>query len=502
MSVNMEEILFELESDIDDSKIKAARILAQTGDASAVPHLEKQLNSPNQTVRYFVKKAIDAIKLRASGGGAPAAPQAPPPQQQVPPVNRPPVTAPSADPLKTLRPAEPVTARAEAPAVPPAGNDFEATPVAKTSPAAPPVSGGRVDISDSELLTRVSKLPEDKKIAELARVFDEGDYDLLDNVVVSKIAELAGAEGNPDVAGWYVRLVGKYGGQPFLSGIARYLKSPNPKHISAALDALYYIKDKNLINIIPQFIRHPDKEVQSSAIAALWANDYEKSKQILDKMLNADEREYRFIAARSILKIPDDKSLELAMSIFYNEEDPEIFKIGVLGIQKKTTEANYYKLKEIIDTLPSQKANFIRQIIDKFDSPHHVEDIEISDSGTEITIDMQAEEEKEKERLKKITSTRADSKKGGKGAAPAETFTEKDLEIDVNNLKPVPILMTEIGSKKESERIKAIKMLIAHLKKGATGELKEQIIFAIELAAGDVSQRVRDLVAEALKAQK
>jgi hypothetical protein len=478
MSVNLEEILFELESDIDDSKIKAARILAQAGEATAVPHLEKQLNSPNQTVRYFVKKAIDAIKARAAGGGIPV--QAPPQPPQAPPVSRPQVT--------------PQAPKAETPVE----EDLPEAPAIKAAPAAPPVSGGRVDISDSELLMKVSKLPEDKKIAELSRVFDEGDYDLLDNVVISKIAELAGAEGNPEVAGWYVRLVGKYGGQPFLSGIARYLKSPNPKHISAALDALYYIKDKNLINIIPQFIRHADKEVQSSAIAALWANDYEKSKQILDKMLNADEREYRFIAARSILKIPDDKSLEMAMAIFYNEEDPEIFKIGVLAIQKKTTEANYYKLKEIMDTLPSQKANFIRQIVDKFDSGHHVNELEVSDSGTEITIDLQAEEDKEKERLKKITSAKADGRKGAKGQ-PAETFTEKDLEIDINNLKPVPILMTEIGSKKEADRIKAIKMLIAHLKKGASGELKEQIVFAIELAAGDVSQRVRDLVAEALK---
>lgn len=482
MSVNLEEILFELESDIDDSKIKAARILAQAGEAAAVPHLEKQLNSPNQTVRYFVKKAIDAIKARAAGGGISV--QAPPqPPPQAPPVSRPQIT--------------PQAPKAETPVTPLEEDVTEAPPI-KSAPVAPPVSGGRVDISDSELLMKVSKLPEDKKIAELSRVFDEGDYDLLDNVVISKIAELAGAEGNPEVAGWYVRLVGKYGGQPFLSGIARYLKSPNPKHISAALDALYYIKDKNLINIIPQFIRHADKEVQSSAIAALWANDYEKSKQILDKMLNADEREYRFIAARSILKIPDDKSLEMAMAIFYNEEDPEIFKIGVLAIQKKTTEANYYKLKEIIDTLPSQKANFIRQIVDKFDSAHHVDEIEISDSGTELTIDLQAEEDKEKERLKKITSAKAEMKKGAKGQ-PAETFTEKDLEIDINNLKPVPILMTEIGSKKEADRIKAIKMLIAHLKKGASGELKEQIVFAIELAAGDVSQRVRDLVAEALK---
>jgi len=300
------------------------------------------------------------------------------------------------------------------------------------------------------------------------------------------------------VAGWLLRLVGKYGGAPFLSGIARYLKSPNPKHISAALDALYYIKDKNLINIIPQFIRHPDKEVQSSAIAALWVNDYEKSKQILDKMLNADEREYRFIAARSILKIPDDKSLELAMAIFYNEEDPEIFKIGVLAIQKKTNEGNYYKLREIIDTLPSQKANFIRQIVDKFESAHHVEEAEVLDYGAEISIDMQAEEDKEKERLKKIAAAKPNVKKGVK-SQPAETFTEKDLEIDVNNLKPVPILMTEIGSKKEADRIKAIKMLIAHLKQGASGELREQIMFAIELANGDVSQRVRDLVSEALK---
>ncbi|HPG57639.1 MAG TPA: HEAT repeat domain-containing protein [Candidatus Wallbacteria bacterium] len=493
MSVSLEEIIFELESDIDDSKIKAARILAQAGDASALPHLEKQLNSANQTVRYFVKKAIDAIKIR--GGSAGTAPQQPAAPQAPPPAQKPPVTA-QPDPLRTARPAEPPAPKTGGIPIdtPPAEEPVQTRP----APMAPPVSNARVDISDSELLQKLSKLPEDKKIAELARVFEEGDYDLLDNVVVSKIAELAGAEANPDVAGWYLRLVGKYGGQPFLSGIARYLKSPNPKHISAALDALFYIKDKNLVNIIPQFIRHPDKEVQSSAIAALWANDYEKSKQILDKMLNADEREYRFIAARSILKIPDDKSMEMAMAIFYNEEDPEIFKIGVLGIQKKTNESNYYKLKEIIDTLPSQKANFIRQIIDKFDAGHHVEEAEVVDSGTEITIDIQAEEEKEKERLRKITSAKADMKKGAKGQ-PAEVFTEKDIEIDINNLKPVPILMTEIGSKKESERIKAIKMLIAHLKKGASGELKEQILFAIELAAGDVSQKVRELVAEALK---
>lgn len=498
MSVNLEEIIFELESDIDDSKIKAARMLAQAGGADAIPHLEKQLNSSNQTVRYFVKKAIDAIKLRASGGGSPVF-------TQNPSVPAPAVDAPVADkPLSAVPPIDPLKTTVRGTGTPPSAPQPPIIPAAEEEPAIKPpaaefpVSNARVDISDSELLQKITRLPEDKKIAELSRVFDEGDYDLLDNVVISKISELAGAEPNPEVAGWLLRLVGKYGGAPFISSIARYLKSPNPKHISAALDALYYIKDKNLINIIPQFIRHPDKEVQSSAIAALWVNDYDKSKQILDKMLNADEREYRFIAARSILKIPDDKSLELAMSIFYNEEDPEIFKIGVLAIQKKTTEGNYYKLKEIIDTLPSQKANFIRQIIDKFDSAHHVEEAEISDSGTEISIDMQAEEDKEKERLKKIASAKPDFKKGAKGQ-PAETFTEKDLEIDVNNLKPVPILMTEIGSKKEADRIKAIKMLIAHLKQGATGELREQILFAIELANGDVSQRVRDLVSEALK---
>lgn len=493
MSVNLEEIIFELESDIDDSKIKAARMLAQAGDAEVIPHLEKQLNSSNQTVRYFVKKAIDAIKLRASGGGSPVFTQSPPAPAE-PVVNKPPVAAPPVDPLKTTV----LTGAPSSAPHPPIAPAVEEAPAIKLAAAEFPVSNARVDISDSELLQKISKMPEDKKIAELSRVFDEGDYDLLDNVVISKISELAAAEPSPEVAGWLLRLVGKYGGAPFLSGIARYLKSPNPKHISAALDALYYIKDKNLINIIPQFIRHADKEVQSSAIAALWVNDYDKSKQILDKMLNADEREYRFIAARSILKIPDDKSLELAMAIFYNEEDPEIFKIGVLAIQKKTTEGNYYKLKEIIDTLPSQKANFIRQIIDKFDSSHRVEEAEVSDSGTEISIDMQAEENKEKERLKKIASSKHDFKRGGKGQ-PAETFTEKDLEIDVNNLKPVPILMTEIGSKKESDRIKAIKMLIAHLKQGATGELREQIMFAIELANGDVSQRVRDLVSDTIK---
>ncbi len=493
MSVNLEEIIFELESDIDDSKIKAARVLAQAGGADVIPHLEKQLNSTNQTVRYFVKKAIDAIKLRASGGGTPGiqSPAAP----QAPPVNRPPSAPPVADLAKTVRFNETVPPQHVADKHPAPAPEH----TARHAGIDIPVSNAHVDISDSELLTKLSKMPEDKKIAELARVFDEGDYDLLDNVVVSKISELVSTEANAEIAGWYLRLVGKYGGASFLSGIARYLKSSNPKHISAALDALYYIKDKNLINIIPQFIRHPDKEVQSSAIAALWNNDYEKSKQILDKMLNADEREYRFIAARSILKIPDDKSLELAMSIFYNEEDPEIFKVGVLAIQKKTNEGNYYKLKEIIDTLPSQKANFIKQIIDKFDTAHQIEESEIIDAGTEISIDMQAEEEKEKERLKKITSVKSDFKKSGKNQPPVETFTEKDLEIDINNLKPVPILMTEIGSKKEADRIKAVKMLIAHLKKGASGELKEQILFAIELANGDVSQRVRDLVNEALK---
>jgi hypothetical protein len=495
MSVNLEEIIFELESDIDDSKIKAARMLAQAGGPEVIPHLEKQLNSSNQTVRYFVKKAIDAIKLRGSGGASPVFTQTP----AAPPVGKPAATEPpAADPLKTtVRAQGPPPAAPQPPLAPDAADEDDA-PAIKPAAMEMPVSNARVDISDSELLQKISRLPEDKKIVELSRVFDEGDYDLLDNVIISKISELAGAEPNPEVAGWLLRLVGKYGGAPFLSGIARYLKSPNPKHISAALDALYYIKDKNLINIIPQFIRHPDKEVQSSAIAALWVNDYEKAKQILDKMLNADEREYRFIAARSVLKIPDDKSLELAMAIFYNEEDTEIFKIGVLAIQKKTTEGNYYKLKEIIDTLPSQKASFIKQIVNKFESSHHVEEIEVSDSGTEISIDMQAEEDKEKERLKKIASAKTDFKKGAKGQ-PAETFTEKDLEIDVNNLKPVPILMTEIGSKKEADRIKAIKMLIAHLKQGATGELREQIVFAIELANGDVSQRVRSLVSEALK---
>lgn len=488
MSTDFQELIFDLESDIDDNKIKAARTLAQTGDASHLPHLEKQFTSPNQTVRYFVKKAIDAIKLRSSGGSAPSAP--PPQQTHMPPAE------------EFKKPEVPISRPVQAPlhheeeTVQPIkldGIGLSAHPLT-------PAPGARMDTADSELLTKLSKLPEDKKLAELIRVFDEGDYDLLDNVVVAKIAEMAGAEKNIEIACWYLRIVGKNGGASFLPQIARYLKSPNPKHISAALDALYYINDKNLINIIPQFIRHTDAEVQSSAIAALWANDHEKSKQIIEKMLNADEREYRLIAARTISKIPDDKSMELAMSIFYNEEDPEIFKLGVQSIQKKTNESNYYKLKEIIDSLPSQKANFIRQLIDKYEKAHQVADDEISDAGTEISIDPEAEKEREraeKEKMQKITlSGRAAASKKGQ---PQEVIDEKDLVIDINNLTPVPTLLIEIGSKKEVERVRAVKMLVAHLKKGVNADLKEQITFALEIAQGDRSQRVREVVTDALK---
>jgi len=484
MSTDFQELIFDLESDIDDNKIKAARTLAQTGDASHLPHLEKQFTSPNQTVRYFVKKAIDAIKLRSAGGAA----VVPPPQAHTPPVE------------EFTRPEIPLSRPVQTPVH---HDEVMGQPIKldgiglSATPANPPAA--KMEISDSELLTKLSKLPEDKKIAELIRVFDEGDYDLLDNVVVAKIAEMAGAEKNIEIACWYLRIVGKNGGSSFLPQIARYLKSPNPKHISAALDALYYVNDKNLVNIIPQFIRHTDLEVQSSAIAALWASDHEKSKQIIEKMLNADEREYRLIAARTISKIPDDKSMELAMSIFYNEEDPEIFKLGVQSIQKKTNESNYYKLKEIIDSLPSQKANFIRQLIDKYEKAHQVADDEISDAGTEISIDPEAEKEREraeKEKMQKIAQGGrvAASKRGGQ---PQEVIDEKDLIIDVNNLTPVPTLLIEIGSKKEVERVRAVKMLVAHLKKGVNADLKEQITFALEIAQGDRSQRVRDVVSDA-----
>lgn len=486
MSTDFQDLIFDLESDIDDNKIKAARTLAQSGDASHLPYLEKQFTSPNQTVRYFVKKAIDAIKSRSAGGGITSAP---PQQAHTPPAE------------EVKKPEIPLSRPVQAPAY---HEDNEAQPTKldgigiPSSPINPPAA--KMDVSDSELLTKLSRLPEDKKLAELIRIFDEGDYDLLDNVVVAKIAEMAGAEKNIEIACWYLRIVGKNGGASFLPQIARYLKSPNPKHISAALDALYYISDKNLVNIIPQFIRHTDPEVQSSAIAALWANDHEKSKQIIEKMLNADEREYRLIAARTISKIPDDKSMELAMSIFYNEEDPEIFKLGVQSIQKKTNESNYYKLKEIIDSLPSQKANFIRQLIDKYEKAHQVSDDEISDAGTEISIDPEAEKEREraeKEKMQKITqSGRAAASRKGQ---PQEVIDEKDLVIDINNLTPVPTLLIEIGSKKEVERVRAVKMLVAHLKKGVNADLKEQITFALEIAQGDRSQRVREVVTDAMK---
>jgi len=507
MSNNFDELKFALQSEMDDEKVKAARILAQTGDASVIPDLEKQLASPNPNVRYFMKKAIDAIRLRAAGGGH--APMSPTPQQPAAGAPAEPIRRPDPQPIRpSVSPMPAAPAGSQAP--PPQQQPPQPPPPKPASQPAPPADSfappsgppPKMDFSDSELLTKLSKMSDEQKIAELARVFDEGDYDLLDNVVITKISELVNYEKNPEVACWYLKLVGKNGGQSFLSAIAKYLKSSNPKYISAALEALYYIKDKNLANVITQFMRHPDREVQSSAIAALWANDYEKTKQILEKMLNADEREYRFIAARSISKIPDDKSMELAMSIFYNEEDPEIFKIGVTSIQKKTNESNYYKLKEIIDSLPAQKANFIRQLIDKFDRAHQLPAEDLSDFGTDITIDVEAEKEREraeKEKMQKMTSA---PKAGKKGQPQAEVINESDLVIDENDLKPVPALLIDIGSKKEVERIRAVKMLIAYLKKGAVGDTKEQILFAIELAQGDRSQRVRDLVAEAMKSAK
>ncbi|MEZ7892444.1 MAG: HEAT repeat domain-containing protein [Candidatus Wallbacteria bacterium] len=497
MSKNFDELIFGLESELDDDKIKAARMLAQIGDMSVMPVLEAAFKASSQTSRYFIKKAIDAIKAREAAGQTAPQPETP---ASSPAINRPSQSA--------VPPSRPIT-----PAAAPAEDDdplagIKLTPKAPPQPVIPPAPkpaaempaapapAAKIEITDSELLTKLSKLQGDAKIKELERVFEEGDYDLLDNVVVAKLSEMIGTEKEIDAACWYIKLVSKNGGVSFLQTVARYLKHPNPKVIAAALEALYYIKDKNLANIILQFVRHPDREVQSSALCALWTNDFEKSRQIIEKMLNADEREYRYVAASAISKVPDDKSMELAMSIFYNEEDPEIFKLGVSAIQRKTNDNNYYKLKEIIDTLPPQKAGFIKQIVDKFEKIHHTRTDDYS-LDTENAISLDEDTKPAAPAAPKPGIKPAFGRKPLKPAA--ETFSEQDLVIDENNLKPVQTLLIEIGSKKELERIRAVKMLAAHLKKGAIGDTLEQISFALELAQNDSSSKVRDEVTNGLK---
>ena len=96
---------------------------------------------------------------------------------------------------------------------------------------------------------------------------------------------------------------------------------------------------------------------------------------------------------------------------------------------------------------------------------------------------------------KKMLTGKVTDEKG----QPQEVIDEKDLIIDVDNLTPIPTLLIEIGSKKEVERVRAVKMLVAYLKKGVNADQKEQITFALEIAQGDRSQRVREVVTDAMK---
>ena len=64
MASELENLLFDLQSDVDEVRIGACRILARIGDESTVDPLMHATKDESPEVRYFAGKALDSVTQR------------------------------------------------------------------------------------------------------------------------------------------------------------------------------------------------------------------------------------------------------------------------------------------------------------------------------------------------------------------------------------------------------------------------------------------------------
>ncbi len=132
----------------------------------------------------------------------------------------------------------------------------------------------------------------------------------------------------------------------------------------AALEALNVLAPGQLIQALPKLLVSRDPRIWSMAIQALVKIDLKEALMHLEQMLLHGDRTRRLMGIQCGLVLPFDKIKPVLLNMFAAESDPELIHKAGLVFQTNPDPDVPYRLWEIVENSPSEKAAGVKKILE------------------------------------------------------------------------------------------------------------------------------------------
>jgi len=276
MTSEIENLLFDLHSDVEDTRVSACRILAKVGDESAIEALKEATKDEAPAVRYFASKALEAVKKRV--------------QAITPPIEK----------TKT----DSITYKIEHSQL--SESDF------------------RNLLYDPDEKTRIEVIDNASRISLL---FDK-------RIVLSSLIALLGKEKSTFVLPSLIKNVGLLGDASVAFILVPYLKNEDSRVRANTVEALEYLNCEDVFpNILP-LLKDLDHRVRANAAMALQAYGETNALKVIKGMLDSEEVWMRDAATFALGEIRNKDSAILLVDILKEESKYSICVKAVKGLEQ------------------------------------------------------------------------------------------------------------------------------------------------------------------------
>ena len=171
------------------------------------------------------------------------------------------------------------------------------------------------------------------------------------------------AERNPIIAASLINTFGRLWPKDRLRDLAANLLSFPPSVRMPVLDTLVDLAPDALLNYLPNLLTSGDPKLHLLAIRGLFRIDLPEARKYLEFFLFNEDRPSREMAIRDLFHLPFSDFRSVLLSYFSFESDHDLLQKAGTLFQANPDPDVPYRLMEIVETSPPEKAGLITGII-------------------------------------------------------------------------------------------------------------------------------------------
>lgn len=282
----------DLQSDVEDIRKDACRIVAQEGDHSVLSILREISSKDTVAVRYFARKAIDAIIKRCG----------------------PPVELVELDLDEFLE------------------TDEETN---------------RKKLNTDKFLSSLEH-PDQAVRFETIKKCAEIVSEIGSQAVLPVLTERLSKSDDPVERSLIIKAIGTFGTKEHISVLIPFFADEDPRVRADTIEALEYIGDPSIYPAIVPLLQDGDNRVRANAAVALKHYGDDHSLQLLEKMLDSEEVWLRDSAAYALREIKSSQTVRLLVNILKREIKYVVYAKAVESLSKVGARSDIPMVKTLL----------------------------------------------------------------------------------------------------------------------------------------------------------